>query len=239
MIETKVGKKTIFFNEDKHRFTDEVGNKIDSVTTFTGVIDKSGALIGWAVKLFKNYLADRIENGEQITSIDIEEGAKQHRLRKEEAADIGTQIHELVSLWIKGKKFEIPEDERVQNGFNAFLKFQREHKMKWLESEKIVYSTKHNYAGILDGIAFSGKDRILVDFKSSNGIYSEAYFQTAGYQIAYEEMTKHKISHRVIVRFGKNDGEFEFRELKNNVGDKKAFLACLELKRRLKDIEKE
>jgi CRISPR/Cas system-associated exonuclease Cas4 (RecB family) len=236
--ETKIGKKTIFFDDERHRFWDETGKTIQSVTTFTRIIDKSDALLGWATRLTAEYLLAKLANGEQITEIDIREAVQEHRRQKEEAADIGTQIHEWVSLWIKGEKPPIPEDERIQNGINAFLTFQKEYGLKWIESERIVYSEKHEYAGILDAIAKKSKELILVDFKSSNAIYPEHALQTAGYQIAFEEMTQKKIAHRLLIRFGKNDGTFEFRLLKENEKDAAAFLACVHLKRRLQELER-
>jgi len=232
----KIGKKTIYFDDEKHKFWDEEGNLIPSVTTFTGIIDKSSALINWAVNLTKQYLLAKIENGEQITTLDIEEATKEHRRIKEEAADIGTQIHEWVSCWIKGEKPEIPEDDRIRNGITAFLQFQKDQKVKWLESEMIIYSQKHGFAGVLDAIGKTGKKLVLFDFKSSNGIYPEHALQTAAYQIAYEEMTGKKIDYRVIVRFGKDTGDFEWRIFSDNKDDQGAFLACQTLKERLKKL---
>lgn len=234
MQQITIGKKTIFFDDanDWHKFTDQQGNKVESVTTFTSVISKP-ALIDWAVRMAKEYLISKIDNGEQITVLDIEEAGRQHRKKKEEAGNIGQQIHEIVSKWIKKEPYEIPEDDRVRNGFDAFLKFQKEHKVKWLESERICYSAKNNYAGILDAIGIFGKKLTLIDIKSSSGIWPEMALQVAGYQIAWEEETKKKIEKRMIVRFDRDNGSFEYRELPNDKQDKEAFLACVTLKRAL------
>ena len=103
------------------------------------------------------------------------------------AADIGTEIHQWASDWILKKNPEMPTDEKVVNGITAFLKFQKEHKLKWIESERYIFSKKYKYAGILDAIAKKNNKLILVDFKSNYRIYDEMRFQVAGYQIAYEE----------------------------------------------------
>jgi hypothetical protein len=241
IIETKVSDQVIYFDTDKHRFWKIVDGKkvpVSSVTTFTGVIDKSAALIGWAVKLTRLHLTGLIEQGEIIGMDHVLEACKQHTIRKQEAADIGTQIHALVEQWIKGEEFEIPEDDRVRNGFDAFLKFQKAHNAKWIDSEKIIYSRKYDYAGILDAVGEIDGKLVLVDFKSSNGLYPEYSFQAAAYQIAYEEMTGKKIDHRLIIRFGKEDGEFEVKKYAENDADKAGFIACLTLKNRLKQLEK-
>jgi len=237
MRQAKFGGKTIFFDEGKHWFTDENGKFIPSVTGFTSVIDKSGALVNWAVRLTREYLEGKISAGEQITLIDIEEACKEHQRRKEKAADIGTKIHEWISRWIAGEKQDLPGDEKIANGVRAFLKFQDEYGLKWTEPEQIVFSQKYWYAGILDSIALKGKERILVDFKSANGIYDENALQVAGYQLAYEEYFKRRISHRMVIRFGKDTGEFEFRKFKDNQKDIEAFLACLKLRNRLKELK--
>lgn len=230
----QVGKSKIYFDRENHGFWDTDNNRLLSVTAITGVIDKSDALMGWAVRLAKDYLLEKIQNKEQITSLDVEEASKEYRKKKEEAADIGTLIHEWVSTWITGKKPRIPEEEKLHGGITAFLKFQKEYEVKWLESEMVVYSRKHGYAGILDAVGKIGSKTFLVDFKSSNAIYPEYALQTAGYQICYEEMMKKKIDSRMIVRFGKDTGEFEFKRFEDNEVDKRAFLACKEIKERLR-----
>ena len=230
-------KTTIRFDDGRHIFYGPKGEYLTSVTGATGIIDKSGPLMYWAVNLSRDYLLGKINKG-AITEEDILEASKQHRVFKKKAADIGTLIHEWCSNWILGKKPKMPEDEKVVNGITAFLKFQKEHKLKWLESERYIYSKKHNYAGILDAIAKEGKKLVLVDFKSSNGIYEEMYFQVAGYQIAWEEEMNKKIDKRIIVRFGKEDGEFEIKELDEDDKDKRVFLACLDIKRRMKELSK-
>lgn len=237
IIETQVGNTLVYFDDEAHRFWKMESDKkkyIESVTTFTSMIDKSAPLIAWAIKLTRLHLLEKLGKGEVIFEADVVEACRQHTIRKQEAADIGTQIHALVEQWIKKEDITIPDDDRIRNGFDAFLKFQKAHKAKWHESEKIVYSEKYNYAGILDAVAEIDGKLVLIDFKSSNGLYPEFALQTAAYQIAYEEMTGKKIDHRLAIRFGKDDGEFECKEYLDNELDKEAFASCVVLKRRLK-----
>lgn len=239
IIETKAGEDIIFFNDESHRFWRVQNSKkipISSVTSFTGIIDKSRPLIIWAVKLTNNFLKNVISHGQIITEGHIEEACKQHSIKTKEAGDTGTFIHALVSKWIKQEEIIIPDDDKVRNGFDAFLKFQQEHKAKWLESEKIVYSQIFDFAGILDAVAEIDDKLVLVDFKSSNSLYPEYAFQAAAYQLAYEEMTGKKIDHRLIIRFGKDDGQFEVKKYEENDKDIDGFLACLNLKNRLKEL---
>jgi len=244
------GKRHLTFHKIRHIFRDEKNDILLSVTGATGVIDKSGALMGWVAKMMALYLVEnwdikKIKNEAQKLQI-IERAKKEYRVVKKEAADIGKDIHEWISDWIKGKKPKMPKNEKVVNGITAFLKYQKENNIQWIDSERYVFSEKYNYAGILDGTGKIGKSFVLVDFKSSNrnqkaedGLYSEMKIQVAGYQIAYEEETGKKFDKRMIIRFGKDTGEFEATELGEDDKDKKAFLACLQLKRRLKEIERQ
>jgi len=235
IIETKCYGDTIFFDEESHKFWKMDGEnkvKIESVTKFTGIIDKSQALIPWAVKLFREFLNNKLPQS-PITAEDIYEGSKQHTIKKKEAGNTGTQIHDLVEKWIKKEKIDFTElPDQVRNGFDAFLKFQSEHNFQWIESEKIVYSLAHNYAGILDAIAIDGEGKkVLVDFKSSNALYPEYVLQAAGYQQAVEEMAEHFCDYKLLIRFGKEDGEFEAKKFTENLEDKQGFLHALELTR--------
>lgn len=98
-IETRVDDQIVFFDDEKHKFWKTVDGKkvpISSVTAFTEIIDKSAALIGWAVKLTRQHLIDLFESGEIISADHVLEACKQHTIKNQEAADIGTQIHGLV-----------------------------------------------------------------------------------------------------------------------------------------------
>ena len=236
-IELYNGKVNIEFDEGRHIFYGEKGEILLSVTGATGVIDKSPALMGWAVKMMSEYLISRFESGVIINRGMIETAKREYRLAQKKAGNIGTEIHEWVSDWILGKNPEMPQQENVVNGITAFLKFQKEHKIKWLESEKYIYSKKYKYAGILDAVAIIDGELVLVDFKSSNSIeYPEYALQIAGYMIAYEEEVKKKIDYRLLIKFGKNDGNFSYKKLEDNKTDKEGFLACLKLKKTLKQI---
>lgn len=251
------------FDDERHIFYDGEGNPLLSVTSATGVVDKSGPLMGWAAKMMGLYLLAEKEKGNEIITEELVDRAKkEYRRLKIEAADIGTEIHDWVSQWILGKKPEMPDNEKVVNGITAFLKFQKEHKTKWLFSERIVYSKKYKFAGICDSGSINDLSYLsLDDFKSSSGIYDEMRFQVAGYFIALVEELEFLLKQKQIkdrkdkiligiykkyggfrqtriIKFGKETGDFEAQSFKENEvnKDKKAFLACLTLKRRLKEL---
>ncbi len=226
------------FNEAKHMFTVN-GKWVPSVTFGTGVIDKSRPLIYWAVGLTKDYLLANLKDliadnkGDKIASL-IDEAAKQHSIRKQQAADIGTQVHEWAEKFIKAKSKkdypEIPKDPKVYNGVTAFLKWVDEYDVKFLSSEKFIYSKKHDYAGIMDAEAVIKGKTCVIDFKTSNGIYPEHFLQICGYLIAREEEMDKKYDGAVIIRFGKENGEFEVKNIIDIKKYSEGFLAALKLK---------
>lgn len=247
MMITKLykGKIELCFDETRHRFTID-GKPILSVTAATSIIDKSRPLIYWATGLAKDFLMENLENlvndnkGDKIASL-IEEAVKQHSIRKEKAADVGTQVHDWVEQFIKAKTKkdwpEVPKDPQVHNGVSAFLKWVDEHEVKFLSSEKFIYSKKYNYAGIMDAEAIIGRRECPIDFKTSKAIYPEFRFQVAAYQGAVEEERGKPYSgNKWLVRFGKDDGEFEACEYAEHDKDYKAFLSALALRRRLKEL---
>ncbi len=249
MEETKIvklykGKIKIKFvtdHADKHKYYDENGKWLPGVTYFTGVIDKSKAFVPSALKKMATSLEKNI--GQTLSQEMIDIGKSQWGKQSEEAKDIGKQIHAWIAKWIEDRKVEIPDIKEVRNGVTAFLEFQSKQKVKWLDSERLVFSKKYRYPGTLDALGKIGKDLILFDFKSSkpssispDGIYPEHSIQAAGYQLAYEEEMDKKIDYRIVIAFDKETGEPRHRIFEENEKDIKGFLACVNLKRRLDEL---
>lgn len=208
-IETELykGKVKIKFHPNSHRYY--VNDKsVTGVTTFIGIKDKSRPLVLWAVGLYSEYLYQNL--GVKLTQEIIVEGSQQHAIRKQEAADTGTKIHDWCERYIKHKLKikgydlpDMPEDQNVQIGVNAFLDWEKEHKVKFLSSERIVYSKKHDYIGTLDIEAMIDGKLCLVDLKSSSALYNSVRLQTAAYLKADEEESGKKYEGRWAIRLAK------------------------------------
>lgn len=239
-------KITIDFYEGKHSYViRETGKRPLSVTACTGIIDKSRPLIIWATRLAETHLCECLKNGVQITEKEIAEAINKHSVRKKEAADIGTQVHEWAESWIKTKikdrkDLALPADEKVLNGAIAFMKWVEEYKVKFIASEKIVYSKKYDYVGIMDCKFTMGTEKHKIlhcgDFKTSKAIYNEYRYQVAAYQGADEEESGEVYGTKWIIKFDKVMGEFEAKEFSEHNQDFETFLACLAIKRREKEL---
>lgn len=240
------GEITIKFYPESHRYQLE-GRRdyLVGVTTATGMLDKSRPLLIWASRLAKDFLIDALKKGAEITENLIEEAVNQHTVKKEEAATSGSLVHEWAEQYISGKNPEVPEDENVRNGVLAFLKWVNENDVKFIASEKTVYSRKHEYVGTLDCIFTMGREdhKILHlgDFKTSKSVYVEHTFQTAGYQEAETEEFGTVFGDKYILKFDKETGEFEAKHFpaSDHEDHFQGFLACLRLKQLSKKWEKE
>ena len=239
------GSIEVDFNKEKHSYKVN-GKRVISVTACTSVIDKSRPLIYWAVGLTKDYLLENLQEliddkiGDKI-SLHINEAVKQHSIKKQRAADIGTQVHDWAERFIKTQKEgcpEIPDDENVRNGINAFLNWVNKYNVKFISSERVVYSKQYDYVGIMDAEAVIDGKLCPIDFKTSKGIYPEMRFQVAAYQAAAEEESGKKYTgNKWLARFDKETGEFEAHEYTEQDKDFEAFLAALALRRRLKELD--
>ena len=141
-----------------------------------------------------------------------------HREKKEEAANIGTLAHARAEEFIKKGDISLPDDPQVANAVSGFLEWTSQHDIKWLASERFVYSNVYNYVWICDAIAVVDGKKYLVDFKTSNRIRKLEYgMQTSAYSFAYFEETWQEIEWVIVVRFSKDDFDnpFEVFEIAN------------------------
>jgi len=234
----KYGNVTLEFDEENHRLLVNGIRNPYNVTGITGVIDKSGPLVYWAVGLAKNHLLSRLSAGEAITEADVREACGKHQERKEEGANIGSIVHDFAEMFSLGLKPDLPEEEQARNGALAYLKWLDSEKIKVSNPEEILFSKKHGYWGVKDSDGKRGKESFVIDYKTSKSVYPEMHLQVSAYMFAAEEMHGRKYDGAWIVKFGKDDGNFEpvFIPRKESVKDFKAFLAAFTLKKRLLEL---
>lgn len=215
-----------------------------SVTTVLGVVDKSYALIPWAINqtigVIRPAISPGVEHAESYLEEVYAQAKKESGRVKREAADIGTRAHEFLERY----PIVLPpaEDGPVRNCVLAGLEWLNSREISWLHREKPIYSRRHRYSGRLDGIATVDGVVSLVDWKSSKGVYPEFRLQTAAYVHAYEEeFLDQRIEQRILIRLGKDDGAFEPHVYGRDSlrQDFQGFLGALTLYKRLQSIEKE
>src|ERR1700751_6991 len=198
------GKITIKFFGGKVRHSYFVnGKRWRSVTGSYNILDKSRALIPWAVGVDMDYLSNFI--GQKLTQEMLWEAETKHDEAKSDAANIGTTTHSFIEQFTKREKPDMPSDKNVLQAVNGFLESVKKNHVKFVESEKLVYSKKHNYVGLMDAVATMGgyTGKFVIDYKISNGLYPQVAYQTAAYQKADEEESGASYSGRWAIRLSK------------------------------------
>lgn len=243
------GKVEIEYWPETHRYKVN-GESVISVTAATGIVDKSRPLIFWALgltdKYLRSFLAERpdlVDKAELLLELNV--ALKQHQIVKEEAASNGKLVHAWAEAFALAKRDgasapAIGDDlpDAVVAGINGFLDWVNSHKVTFLETEQIIYSRTHNYVGLVDAVAKVDGKKMLVDYKTSKGIYNEMRYQVSAYRNAWEEERENELDGSVILRFDKETGAFETFPLEDHQADFTAFLGCLTIKRREKELTK-
>lgn len=199
------GKVQIKFYEKSHQYWVSVRGsafkRVSGVTTLIGIKDKSTPLGKWQQQVTCDYLLDLIAKGVPIDEEKAIESVIQHEIQRDEAADIGKEIHAWIEHYIRRKLKqkgyeklpEMPTFPEALTGINAFFEWEKEHKVKFRSTEKVVYSLKHGYIGTMDFTAEIDGIICVGDFKSSAGLYNGIRMQTAAYGRADEEEAGKKL----------------------------------------------
>lgn len=216
----KINGKFLGPTEDKpnrHMYFIE-GERKTGVTTALGIKDKSAPLMSW---LRDETVKHALENyGSGLTIEELVKCLYANEKSVAKAADLGSQIHAWCEAYINyrigakghGKMPEMPQNPAVQQGAASFLAWEAEHKVKFLWSERVVYSRKHDYIGTADFAAKVDGELCLCDIKSGNGMYNSVRAQTAAYASAVTEETKEKFVGRWAIRVAKEtEEEYEKR----------------------------
>lgn len=232
-------KKLIYeFNKERHLHT--LGGKaLTGCTTILSVIAKP-ALIPWAAKITVEYIRENIRrlnimNPKQFKQL-LLEAKSAHSKRKEKAGNFGTKTHDEISLFISRAISEntgymidgATDNEAVKN----FIDWAIKGKVKFLDTERNIYSKKLWLGGIVDFVYMIDGKVWIGDIKTSNsGIYAENFWQCAGYDIMLKEMKLYeKVEGYLIVNL-KENGEFNEKRSISIKENKKAFLSCLAIYR--------
>ena len=215
------------FFPDSHQYwvTVDGGKAVrkTGVTTLIGIKDKSRPLMSWQQGVTADFLLEKIAAKEKITVDLALEAVVQAEVQKDKAADIGHEIHAWIEGYIRNKLkqpgFEtlpdMPNFPEAITGINSFFEWEKKHKVKFISTEKPVYSLEHDFIGTED-VEFIADDLYCdSDFKSSNGLYNGVRMQTAAYAMARMEAGGKKSQGRWAIRLSKySEEEYMKREMR-------------------------
>lgn len=158
----------------KSGYRNKAGKKIPGVTTITGRFKESGGLVHWAWQC-------------GIDGLDI------NKVR-DDAADAGTCAHEMIHAHILGVPFKYGDPrwdavtiKKAEHAYLAYLEWATQSNLKVQVAEQSLVSEKYQYGGTCDAVYAGGTLRLL-DYKTSNGIYSDMLIQVGGgYSLLWKE----------------------------------------------------
>lgn len=160
------------------------GEKVPSVTTCTGVLDKP-ALIPWGALLGARWARDNPGLATQVSSQDWEKLAKaQPNKARDSASRIGSDLHSHAERLAKtGEAPDVPEADLLM--VQQAADFLDALEVQTLVSERAVYHDTFLYAGRLDLVGTIKGEPWLLDFKTgASGVWPEMALQQAAYRFA-------------------------------------------------------
>jgi len=139
---------------------------------------------------------------------------------------IGTVIHKLIENTLDGNEVPLYEYEsEIQNSINKFYMFKEDAELKPVALEQPIWSNEYGYAGTIDYLGyyksplkffkrkkpkFLDLSYVIIDWKTSKGIYETYGLQVAAYAHAITELTGKSVDGAVIVLL--RDGKLQLKE---------------------------
>jgi hypothetical protein len=190
------------------------GQKVDGVTTVIGNGIPKPALINWAAGAIAAYVGERLDvdtesghvSGDQLVRALAQVGQGNrynrwpndgsfnrlalietlkgvHNADRDKAANRGTEVHALGERLVRGEAVEVPDE--LAGHVDSYIKFLDEWQVRPVVVEAVVGNRKNKWMGTLDLIADMGRQRWLVDIKTTrSGIFGETALQLAAYRHA-------------------------------------------------------
>lgn len=172
------------------RYVAADGKQVPGVTTILGVLAKP-ALVPWANRM-------------GLQGIDTSKYV-------DEAASIGTLAHALImeslgGVAVRHGDFTADQLTRAEHGVKTFKGWLKGKDFKPTLLEEPLTSNIYRYGGTIDILATLDGDLVLIDLKTSSGIYDEHVYQVGGYWKLLQEYA-YEISGARILRIGRTEGD--------------------------------
>lgn len=227
------------------------GDQVPGTTTVISRFKESGGLLQWAFKqgkAGKRHLYEEAEKAadvgtivhaavesyiETITPSDdiFVDPAEEHVLEALAFAAGRAVIHDS-TLPPEGK-------DRAESSYNAFLSWISTFKVKVIAQEIQLVSEEYRFGGTPDAVGYVNGKLCLLDWKTSNSVYSDYLVQLAAYQHLWEinNPTMPITGGFHLLRFAKQYGDFAhhyYPELKVGWEQFRLFRQAFEFDKELK-----
>jgi len=225
----------------KHVYTID-DKPVTGVTTVLSVIAKP-ALIQWAADMACDHIRDNFPTFDEFFKDSsllgklLEAARTAHAKKRDKAADQGTDTHAHIETIVKVaiEKFNgfLPE-KSVSNhpGVQSFINWAMANNIKFIESEKRMYSREWWIAGTTDLVFEKDGQRFVGDVKTMKKIWDRTPFlQCAAYMKMLKETDPAEYHGSCIINIPKETNVVETVYSYDFEADMKAFEAALTLYR--------
>lgn len=181
---------TLKFNERVHRYWLD-GQPVPGVTTLLGKGLPKPAIPYWAARTVAEYVADNPDGVEALRSMGRDPMVAALKevpwQKRDEAAVRGTDVHALAEQIIHGNAVEVPE--HLGAHVEGYVRWLDAFDVEPIVTEVPVAHRTHWWAGKPDAVVRLGRGPwagrvVLLDWKTSSGVYGETALQTAAYASA-------------------------------------------------------
>ena len=182
------------------------GKRVPGVTTILKYKDP-GPLMWWA-------------HQQGIAGLDF-------RDTRDAAASVGHCVHQWVEDTLHGRELTpstlAGDDLKAASaGLDAFETWRSSVSLTVVATECPLVSELHAYGGTLDAVCLVGQKPVLLDWKTSKGVYAEYIAQLAAYRQLLRENAKSSDEapqEAYLLRFGKEYGDFHMHHLTSEILD--------------------
>lgn len=155
-----------------------------SVTSIINAGIPKPALLPWGLRTLAEWVHDHETDIHQARTTGNRDDfvkwlkTKPYDLR-DEAANIGTALHDFAEAHILGETPPTPIDPVVANMSRQFFDFVDKMQPEYRAAEVVVHNTTENYAGTLDAVLVINGVPGVADYKTGKGVYGDAALQVA------------------------------------------------------------
>jgi len=211
----------------KNGYFNKAGDRIPGTTTVIGRFKDSGGLLQWAYKTGKNHATLALQGKDAPSHLYDE---------RDKAAEAGTIAHDLIECHVLGRaRPQIVCDAalltKAENALAQFKEWQELSRIEIVATERSYVSERYQFGGTVDAIGRDVRGRIvLIDYKTSNAVYSDFLIQLAAYALLLEECDPQFTPQSFhLLRVSKEAADFAHHHYGELEEAKRAFLLMREL----------
>jgi hypothetical protein len=211
-----------------------------SITSVVGALPKA-ALPNWAANTVAEYAVTHLDAWEKLPASDAYDLLRRVPWQnRDRAAAKGSEVHEVMDAMMHGVEFEV--EATIEPWIDAASAFIRDTGPTPLYTETTVYNERHLFAGSFDFLgrlaAFPELGRVLIDWKTSKGVYPDMGVQVVGgYALGAEYLLDRDDTEQewqppdsaAVVHL--TEKGYEIRPVPMHPDFKRAFLAALEIRK--------